>query len=102
MVTPPLVFNCIMYWLAGLNPKGDRFVIGTLVMMLMAMGAGSLGFVVGSITSGEGAAALGPALNIICALFAGFFMYVFEQYIPILISVRITDSFFVSCMNVVQ
>eukprot|EP01041_Mallomonas_annulata_P001000 gene1000-1966_t len=74
-VLPPFVFCLISYYLAGLNPAPDRFVIFFLIVMLEALTAISLGMAISALVpSVEAANAMGPPVLIINVLFGGYYI----------------------------
>lgn len=48
---PPIVFSCIVFWMASLNDKFWRFVLFTLVLIMDCMVASSIGLAVGALVS---------------------------------------------------
>ena len=74
-VMPPFIFSCISYWIIGLNPNGDRFVLFFLIVMLESVAAVALGLAISSFSPNvETANALGPPLLVIGILFGGYYM----------------------------
>jgi len=72
-VVPSLVYGCVVYWIAGLNP--DRFGIFILLIMLHAVTSISLGLAVSAAApSTEAASAIGVPFIIVPLIFAGFYI----------------------------
>jgi ABC-type multidrug transport system ATPase subunit len=70
---PCLLFSCVVYWIANLNPL--RFGEFLLIIMLEACTSISLGLAISAFTNSvESALALGPPLVIIAILFGGFYI----------------------------
>jgi len=72
---PTVVYACILYWIVGLNPSGDRVGIFILILIFLGFAAVSLGLGVSAFTKSiEAANALGTPLLIIGILFGGFYI----------------------------
>eukprot|EP00164_Ancoracysta_twista_P004741 GFYU01006420.1.p1 GENE.GFYU01006420.1~~GFYU01006420.1.p1 ORF type:complete len:698 (-),score=217.27 GFYU01006420.1:165-2198(-) len=82
LMSGPLILSCIVYWMTGLEPDGDRFGRFLAIVMLDFWCSIGLGILIGSmVPSVELASALGPVLMIIFLLFGGF--YINKDSIPI-------------------
>jgi len=71
----PIVFSCISYWMIGLNPDPERFLVFIGIMLLLNFISVSLGIAISagspSITAAN---VLGPVILVIFMLFGGFFI----------------------------
>lgn len=73
----PVLFNSIVYWMAGLNPSVGRFFVNVGIMILNCWCAGSLYTVLGSISPDPLVATIMSfTLTVILMLFGGFFTVV--------------------------
>ena len=72
-ILPPLLFNLIAYWMAGLNPYFGRFVLFSLVLILDTMVASSLGLAIGTfaetVVQAIGIAAIVQLLSVVVVHF---------------------------------
>jgi ABC-type multidrug transport system permease subunit len=83
-------FCCVLYWIAKLNSKADRFVCFFLTVMLQAVTVKGLGLAISAFApSPETASAMATPFLIIGVLFGGFYMYFWFYALP---SVLTTDS----------
>eukprot|EP00095_Tigriopus_kingsejongensis_P010869 maker-scaffold864_size87066-snap-gene-0.21 protein:Tk10869 transcript:maker-scaffold864_size87066-snap-gene-0.21-mRNA-1 annotation:"protein white" len=71
----PIIFVSIFYWLVGLNPAADRFVIAIAIAICLVQAVVSFGYCVSCIASSvQMATAIAPPFMIPLLLFGGFFM----------------------------
>eukprot|EP00762_Andalucia_godoyi_P004214 ANDGO_05550.mRNA.1 hypothetical protein len=78
----PVLFSVIVYWMTGLNPLPDRFLIFVGMMALLTFLGNSMGLLIAASTSGfETAAIISRITMIFFMLFSGFL--VSDSSIPI-------------------
>lgn len=74
-IMTPLLFSCIVYWIVGLNPDPEAFLIFCGITLSVTLGAIGIGFCVGSkAPSVKAASAMGPPVMILQLMFAGFYL----------------------------
>lgn len=73
----PFVFTCIMYYVVGLNPAFNHFLLCILIIVLVSTAATSFGYLVSCISPTVTIAlSVGPPVIIPFLLFGGFFLNV--------------------------
>eukprot|EP00741_Cyanophora_paradoxa_P023432 tig00021582_g22636.t1 len=71
----PFIFGTILYWMTGLNPAGERYILFVITVILIAAVASSYVSAVGALTGNVAAAnAIAPIFIVIMMLFGGFFI----------------------------
>ena len=74
-VVPSFIFSCLVYWIAGLNNDGARFLFFFLIVSLIGVAAQTLGMAISAfMPSVEAAQAGGPVFLILGIVFGGFYM----------------------------
>ena len=74
IVSAPILFVCINYWLTGLQLLADRFFLMILILMCTALSAQSFGLLFSSIfKTPEGAQQVSTLILIVFVLFGGFY-----------------------------
>eukprot|EP01108_Squamamoeba_japonica_P000801 TRINITY_DN1286_c0_g1_i1.p1 TRINITY_DN1286_c0_g1~~TRINITY_DN1286_c0_g1_i1.p1 ORF type:complete len:212 (+),score=106.21 TRINITY_DN1286_c0_g1_i1:250-885(+) len=75
MTLVPIVFGCVSYWIVGLNPAADRFLLFLLTIYLTTFVAESLGLVIAAIAPNAAVAnGIAPLLLVFFLLFGGFYI----------------------------
>ncbi|XP_055346252.1 protein white-like [Paramacrobiotus metropolitanus] len=71
----PFIFTCIAYWMIGLNPTVEAFLIACAIVILFTNAAVSFGYLISCVAGTENLAlALAPTLFVPLMLFGGFFL----------------------------
>lgn len=69
----PLLFDLIVYWMAGLANTPEQFLIFYLITVLASFAGSSVGLLIGSIADAKNISAMGPIFMMPFILFSGFF-----------------------------
>lgn len=74
-IVTPLLFSCIVYWIVGLNPDPEAFLLFCGITLSVTLAAIGIGFCIGSKASSVAAAsAMGPPVMIMQLMLAGFYI----------------------------